>query len=133
MKITIPLPIGKPEYTFMLIHILYTLIFNQENIMNPYKNILTKHYPHLLPLIENAIYNETQNIEDYFGKDIMVIYNGHNGCGWNIRRLVGDAEEDGWNKCYFSLHYLDHAGVVLSESLLWKQTWQSSIVLPEKN
>jgi len=99
--------------------------------MNPYKNILTKHYPHILPLIENAIYNETRDITDYFGKDIMVIYNGHNGSGWNVRRLVGYAETGGWNKGYFSLQHLNVDGSVLSESLLWEETWQSSIVLPE--
>ena len=98
--------------------------------MNEYKDILTKHYPHLLPLIENVIYNETKDITEYFSKNIMVIYNGHNGCGWNIRKLVGDAKQ---NSCddYFLLQHLDYNGVILNESLLWKETWQSSIVLPE--
>ena len=98
--------------------------------MNEYKDILTKHYPHLLPLIENAIYNETMDITEYFGKNIMVIYNGHSGCGWNVRKLVGDSERSGCND-YFLLQGVDDNGVVQSESLLWKETWQSSIILPE--
>lgn len=84
--------------------------------------IIKEYYPHLLPILENVEYNIQKNIAEYFGQDIMVIYNGHGGFGWNIRKLVG-------------IHKNDDRYLVLErvggKSLIELGRWFLFIVLPE--
>jgi hypothetical protein len=86
------------------------------------------YYSNLLPLLENAIYNEQQDITKFFGESIMVIYNGHGGTGWDIRTLVGIYEND---PRYFLLEMRGQNGECKGQYLLKKEKWFTLIVLPE--
>lgn len=93
--------------------------------MNEFE-ILKEHYSHLLPILENTVYNVQQDITKYFGQEIMVIYNGHGGEGWDIRKLAGIYEND---DRYLVLERPEGVGV--GRSLVELKRWFLFIVLPE--
>lgn len=90
--------------------------------------MVKKHYTHIAPIIENAVYNEGKDITEYFGQKVMAIYNGHGGSGWDVRTLGGFYEND---DNYLVLERYDSAGKLDGQSLVEKSNWFLFLVLPE--
>ena len=74
-------------------------------------------------LIENAEYNFKQDITKYFGKEIIVIYSGYGGYGWNHRILVGEYKD---SPGCFEVRDNDNTPYLLA-----KVDWYCKIILPE--
>jgi len=53
------------------------------------KDILKKSFPEVYVRIKEIQHNMKQNIEDYFGKKILIIPNGHGGMGFDLRTIKG--------------------------------------------
>ena len=57
-------------------------------------DILKKYFPNIYIYSKEIVYNKTQNIEKYFGKKVLMVKNGHDGYGFDIRLLKGYYEKD---------------------------------------
>jgi len=86
--------------------------------------LLKKYFPDIHVIINNIKYNKAQDITNYFGKEIQVIYAGHGGNGWNFRTLLGYFNED---KSYLKICGSDEKDF----TLISITEWFSQVVLPE--
>ena len=90
---------------------------------------LKEHFPDIYIFVKEIEYNKTQNIEEYFGKKILMIKGGHGGHGYDVRTLTGYYYND--DPRIDAKEYLQIIGPK-STSLCKTNTWHGDIFLEHR-
>jgi hypothetical protein len=97
------------------------------------EELLKQFYPDIFVHLKEIEYNMTLNIEDYFGREVIMIKSGHGGAGYNVRLLRGYYTRDiKYPKKYLEIAKQEERSIPAMVSICETDGWAGEIFLLER-